>query len=77
MTEQTTPARYSSRLQQIRDQLDKVINNNQFVNILPALHANDYDFYLESVIKLNGMHHGEIYYRGREVRKIGDNNATK
>lgn len=70
---ETTPARWSQRLHQIRLLFDDLIARNNAIATLPALRANDYDFYLESVIKLNGMHSGAIYYRGREVRKMGNN----
>jgi hypothetical protein len=58
MTNETTPARWSQRLQQIHAQLDKAI-------------ANNYDFYLKSVLDSNPMHVGRIMYKGREVRRIG------
>lgn len=70
MTNETTPARWSKRLQTIRSQLDKIIDNNKFVKTFPALHVNDYDFYLKSVIDFNSLHTGKIMYRGREIRKI-------
>lgn len=71
MTNETTPARWSQRLQQIHAQLDKAIDNNKFVKTLPALHANDYDFYLKSVLDSNPMHVGRIMYKGLEVRRVG------
>jgi len=56
-------------------QFDNLIARNSAMTTLPALHANDYDFYLESVLKADSLHIGSIYYRGREVRRI--NNARK
>lgn len=70
MTERTTPARYSLRLQNIQKMFDKFINNKT-VKSLPALYDYDYSFYLESVMKENPIHTGEIHYKGFEVRRTG------
>lgn len=71
MNNETTPARWSQRLQQIRDMYDKILSNNPFTNSWPALHAADYDFYLKSVLDNNPLHAGKIIYKGREVKRMG------
>jgi hypothetical protein len=71
MKEHTTNARWSQKLHQIQLTFDNLINRNKTIDTLPALHDYDYKFYLESVIKLQPLHTGAIYYRGREVRKVG------
>jgi hypothetical protein len=71
VTEQTTPARWSQRLHQIRLQFDDLISRNNAIATLPALHDYDYKFYLDSVLKINALHTGAIYYKGREIRKVG------
>lgn len=69
-TNTTTPARWSQRLQQIRDQFDKILTNNPSVKNLPALHNYDYDFYLKSVLAFNRLFTGNIMYKGREVKRM-------
>lgn len=75
MNKESTPARWSQRLYQIRMQLDKVIDANKWGKTLPPLHANDYEYYMKSVIESNPFHIGDIFYRGRKVtkseRKVG------
>lgn len=70
MIDRTTPARWSQRLYNLQKLFDTIIKNNPKVEKLPPLHANDYDFYLQSVIKESPLHVGDIYYKGFEVRKI-------
>lgn len=70
MTEHTTPANWSPRLQNIRKLFDTVLSNNPLTKQLPALHGDDYDFYLESVLKISPLHTSKIYYKGLEVRKL-------
>jgi hypothetical protein len=69
---QTTPARWSNRLQQLRAVYDRILQNNPLVSALPSLHANDYDFYLRSVLEINPLFKGSIYYKGLEIKKQGD-----
>jgi hypothetical protein len=71
MKEHTTNARWSQRLHQIQSMFDDLIKRNKNITTLPALHNYDYKFYFDSVVKLLPFHKGAIYYRGREVRKIG------
>jgi hypothetical protein len=73
MTDETTFAHWSPRLQNIRQFLDRVITNNPLTEKFPALHADDYDFYLQSVIKINPFHNGNIMYMGREIKRSGRN----
>jgi hypothetical protein len=67
---ETTSAKWSKRLQSIRNLFDKTITANQF-NQLPALSADDYDFYLKSVLQIDFMHTGDIYYKGKLVKRAG------
>jgi hypothetical protein len=73
MNNETTPARWSPQLQSIRNIYDNILRNNPFTKTWPALHASDYDFYLKSVLAVNPMHIGKIYYKDREVKKLGGN----
>ena len=70
MIERTTPARWSQRLYNIQRLFNTIISNNPKTTALPSLHADDYDFYLESVLRLSPRHEGNIYYKGFEIRKL-------